>query len=293
MLLSLRWAVETPGVVFSFLLKTDDDAFVCTSAVLGWLHRWQAQQGRSLREREGQARRRWLRRTVSSASDAETAPWVGLYAGAELMQRCIGLELVPLFDSPLGEPFRDARCVRGWRFPRPTMAGAGYLLSRSLVTRAVRVAAHMAPVPSAEDATIGLLLHWRGEPVGSDVDSGSAMREGERAVGWGSRQGDGAAVPSVSGFQKRAARDRTAARPLPFEQARLHVVPFANRRNAGAIVEKLAPLQDQIRLVRRRCRNLNNLVLHKLSQDMLRECAASKALANQSCVAHQPRRRAS
>jgi hypothetical protein len=215
-----------------------------------------------------------------------------LYAGAELVQRCIGLELIPLFDSPLGEPFRDARCVRGWRFPRPTMAGAGYLLSRSLVARAVRLAVLLAPIPSAEDATIGLLLHWRSEADGPDVGSGSARRGEARAVRGGFQQERGAVVASVGATHQRAARSREAASPLPFEPASLHVIPFANRRNAHAIVEKLAPLQNQLRLVRKRCRNPNNLVLHKLSPDMLRECAAIKALANQSCVAHQPRRRA-
>lgn len=266
MLLSFRWAVEAPGVAFSFLLKTDDDAYVCSSAVLAWLHGWQAERGqaehgRRMRERGGeQARRRRLRHALPS--EASPSPPPELYGGAELVQRCIGRELIPLFDSPLGRAFRDERCVRGWRFPRPTMAGAGYLLSRSLVARAVRLAALMAPVPSAEDATVALLLHWRGEPERTGVDA------------WGA-----SVRAALQGYVE------ASALPLPFASARLHVVPFANRRHAHAKVEKLAPMAEQMELVRRRCRNPRSLVLHKLTPGMIRECADSKARANQSCLA--------
>lgn len=296
MLLSLRWAVELSGLAFSFLLKTDDDAFVCTGALLQWLHSWQSWRGSALRSRRWEvqrwAPRIWRELAGSVEGDARST---GLYAGARLPQRCIGGDLVPLFNSTLGEAYRDARCERGWRFPVSTMAGAGYVLSRNLAERAVRNARRLQPTPSAEDATISLLLHWRQEPAAESArgDSGPpthsdshagrltahvpAANVHQRGGGGGSTTsgGEGAA-------EARAGAGRHWASELPFDIAKLPVVPFANRRNGHAITEALAPAAEQLRLVERRCANPKTLVLHKLDPEMIIACGRQKD--NQSCM---------
>lgn len=267
-LLSLRWALEVSELRFSFLLKTDDDAFVCTGALLSWLHRWRAGH-----EAAGVSERKLA--AASDAHDSADGHSVGLYAGARLPQRCIGRELIPLFDSALGEAYRDSGCARGWRFPRMTMAGAGYVLSRDLVERVVRRAYELAPVPSAEDATVSLLLHWQ--------PKAERRRETEQPTVWQRQRGAGE-PPRQRGRSWQADATAAASVPLPFEVANLHVIPFANRRNAQAKVEKLRSLAEQLRLVKRRCSNPNTLVLHKLNEQMLHVCAACKALANVSCT---------
>lgn len=176
-LLALAWALEHES--FSYLLKTDDDSYVCIGGLLRWL-------------------------AAAQRDDAEAAAW--LYAGTPLAQRCAGLELVPLFKQIGVRGLQDDRCRRGWHFPKPTMHGCGYLLSRRLTEHVVRRFRQLSPPPSAEDVSVSLLIHWS-----SGGDSGRMSADG-----------------GASGIEHNLVNRSLAA---PFAARSFGAVPFANRFN--------------------------------------------------------------
>jgi len=213
-LAGMAWAVEHSS--FEYLLKTDDDSFVCVGGVMRWL----------------------------AATPRGTAT-PGVYGGVRLSQRCVGKELVPLFRQLAHPRLRDSGCRRGWRFPSVTMHGAGYVLSHDLVRQIVRRAKLLDPIPSAEDVSISLLLHWR--------DRDNASHE-----------------PSL--------RRRVAFRPRE-----LGVLPFASRANPWRLAERKPSDERQGQLLRERCRRRDTMVLHKLSAEQVLECSRNKIAVAAGC----------
>lgn len=132
---AVRWAVEQRS--FAFVLKTDDDSYVCMGGLLRWL----------------------------SALQLAASP--SLYAGRLVEQGglgCMGKEHVELMSALADEPLRAARterCRRRWRLApgMQLMDGAGYVLSYSAAQTVVAQAELLRPPPGAEDLTVSLLLH--------------------------------------------------------------------------------------------------------------------------------------
>ena len=131
---ALRWALDTRD--FAYVLKTDDDSYVCLGGMLRWLAHQQRAPG---------AQR--------------------LYAGRQVGMGCVGAQHVELAAALGGE--RSRRCRRGWKLPHgmPFMDGAGYILSHRLVRAVVATAERSRPPPSAEDLTVSLLLRASGEEI--------------------------------------------------------------------------------------------------------------------------------
>ena len=131
---ALRWALETRD--FAYVLKTDDDSYVCLGAMLRWLAHQQRAPG---------AQR--------------------LYAGRQVGMGCVGAQHVELAAALGGE--RSRQCRRGWRLPHgtPFMDGAGYILSHRLARPVVATAERSRPPPSAEDLTVSLLLRLSAEEI--------------------------------------------------------------------------------------------------------------------------------
>eukprot|EP00965_Chrysotila_dentata_P093810 3100441-Pleurochrysis_carterae.AAC.2 len=276
----MGWAVA--NVRFRFLLKTDDDSFVCVGGLLRWL------------------------------SDAvKTSNTSNLYAGVPLAQRCVGLELVPLFKQ-VGKTFRDVRCRRGWAYPKPTMHGAGYILSASLVHLVVSRWRHLRPLPSAEDVTVSLLMRYSGpaslslEPIQSSSHyrhsegrEASVIVAAKKSVGMPGHVGDaqtssidaaqgrnltsaGSQLVSTSALRKE--QPVQAFEVVPLSAHRIGVVPFATRRNPNLLSETRPSAAKQRALLRRRCSTPSNFVLHKLSVEQLQECARHKAANLAQCT---------
>mmetsp|Transcript_11739 Transcript_11739/g.19755 ORF Transcript_11739/g.19755 Transcript_11739/m.19755 type:complete len:445 (+) Transcript_11739:62-1396(+) len=248
-LLAMRWAHTRCS--FRFLLKTDDDSYVCIGGLLRWLH------------------------TLSHHSSSS----ISLYAGVRLAQRCAGKELIPLFQQLANTNLVDPKCRRGWRFPPDTMHGAGYLLSADLVARVVMLFTSLLPVPSAEDITISLLLHWnafdRTLPHQPLMLPSAARRQTLKPNGT-SRQLE--VMPLLAW---------NVTFP-PFTQAAIRligVLPFASRVSPWRLAEAKPSLRQQQELVRKRCRQAAALVLHKLTAEQIITCNSHKEEAAAGCGA--------
>jgi len=258
-LYGFAWAIS--HISFSYLMKTDDDAFVCIGGLMAYLA------------------------TIPPEEHAR-----GVYLGAQLAQRCAGRDLVPIFTQLGSRQLRSRRCLRGWQYPRPTMHGAGYVLSHSLVALAVGHARMLQPSPSAEDVTVSLLLNWRGQSNNS-LRSARARRRA-RNERWGAAEG----TPAMGGLEGRgeggtstafagAAQARVATDLPQWSSHYFGVVPFASRTNPGMLNAPKPPLSEQMRLVSERCAVASNLVLHKLTPMQVLVCAEGKAqLAEGSCA---------
>lgn len=251
---ALAWSLLPAAPRFTYLLKSDDDAYVCTGGLVRWLREWESRY-----------------RAAANANRPMTRGGLPrLYAGVQLQQRCIGKELLPLFRQLASPRLRAPRggprgCRRAWRFPRDTMDGAGYILSRPLVGHVVTLAHRLQPVPSAEDATVSLLMDWRPTNGSTAPAVPPALLEP-------------AAIALRAALEPvvRGSGPPQAAAAYTVESLGSAVVPFANRRDPWRIVEKLGSAEAQARLVGRRCERAGTLVVHKLTVPHIALCAERK-----------------
>ena len=141
-LLALEWALGAAD--FDYVLKTDDDSYVCVPGLLRWL-------------------------TAHGSTEL-------LYGGSPLMQRCAARQDLPLLRQLAADLYRArSGCRHRVVYPR-VMHGSGYVLSRALARHVVAAALSARPQMLAaaldardgdggrggagEDVTIGALLRW-------------------------------------------------------------------------------------------------------------------------------------
>ena len=127
-LASLQWAVSQ--VRFRYLLKTDDDSYVCASRLLELLH---------------------------------PMPRAQLYLGVVNRDH----KVIMAKGRTLYERWRDPTYIR--LFNRsvyaPYMQGAGYVLSADAAQHVVARAQDLPAIPAIEDALVGTLLEGTASPV--------------------------------------------------------------------------------------------------------------------------------
>jgi hypothetical protein len=145
---ALQWAAEDPTAEAEYVLKTDDDSFVCVTRLLERLHRVRAGlAGDGFAQAPGGA-------AASDAVAGAHARGGGLYYG-KFTRHPVPVELRE------GEPLEDSAYVESFgRRVYPLYAqGAGYVLSRVVVRRVARGAARLSrPLPVVEDALVGTLV---------------------------------------------------------------------------------------------------------------------------------------
>lgn len=125
---ALSWAIE--HAPFKYVLKTDDDSFVCVSRLLELLRG-------SARERLYMGVVNRNHKVVTSPSDPQYERWRD-----------------PLYTSLFNRTvYADY------------MQGAGYVLSADLAALVVQRAAALSAVPAIEDALVGTLLEGAAEPA--------------------------------------------------------------------------------------------------------------------------------
>lgn len=174
---AMAWLLDS--VAFKFVLKTDDDSFVCLSRLLALLH-----------DLGGHGRGLYLG-AISKKHKVITNP------RHKHFERWSDLEYVELFNRTVYATY---------------MQGAGYVLSADLVDVATRRAAAIPRLPAIEDALVGTLVEGSNATVANKPTAIRYKNRDEYAVTVCEKDTEFALVHKLSTDEMRRCRRATQRR---------------------------------------------------------------------------------
>lgn len=175
---AMAWLLDS--VAFKFVLKTDDDSFVCLARLLALLHAFGGGGGRGL-----------YLGAISKKHKVITNP------RHEHFERWGDVEYVELFNRTVYATY---------------MQGAGYVLSADLVDVATRRAAAIPRLPAIEDALVGTLVEGSNASVTNKPTAFRYKNRDEYAVTVCEKDTEFALVHKLSTDELRRCRRATQRR---------------------------------------------------------------------------------